>query len=227
MRPGVLSGLVQDPTGTAHSDAPGERRRKQPTVATAVTSTRSAAQSPVGTGGLAGRYATALYELAADKWKLDEVLPQTDALARLIDESPQFAAVLQDTRLDIRDARKAVLAVIRQQGFGELIINFVGVIADNRRLSRLRQILAAFAAVAAARRGEVSAEIVSAQPLTKAQRAQLQGKLAEAGYSRVVLQEHVDPEILGGLVVRVGPRLVDTSLQSRLVRLHYAMKGAA
>nr|WP_194299761.1 F0F1 ATP synthase subunit delta [Acetobacter conturbans] len=181
----------------------------------------------VGTGGLAGRYATALYELATEKLKLDEVLPQADAFARLIDESAPFRAVLQDTRLDIRDARKAVLAVAKQQGFSDLIVNFVGVIADNRRLPHLRQIFAAFAAVASARRGEITAEVVSAQPLTMAQRAQLQGKLAEAGYSRVSLQERVDPEILGGLVVRVGPRLVDTSLQSRLVRLHYAMKGAA
>ncbi|WP_338421288.1 F0F1 ATP synthase subunit delta [Acetobacter conturbans] len=196
-------------------------------MATAVTSTRSAAQSLVGTGGLAGRYATALYELATEKLKLDEVLPQADAFARLIDESAPFRAVLQDTRLDIRDARKAVLAVAKQQGFSDLIVNFVGVIADNRRLPHLRQIFAAFAAVASARRGEITAEVVSAQPLTMAQRAQLQGKLAEAGYSRVSLQERVDPEILGGLVVRVGPRLVDTSLQSRLVRLHYAMKGAA
>ncbi|MFT8718804.1 F0F1 ATP synthase subunit delta [Acetobacter sp.] len=196
-------------------------------MATAVTSTRSVSQSPAGTGGLAGRYATALYELAADRRMLDEVLSQADSLAQMIDESADFRAVLQDTRLDIRDASKAVLAVIRQQGFGELIVNFVGVIADNRRLGHLRQILAALAAVAAARRGEITAEVVSASPLTTAQRAQLQGKLAEAGYSRVSLHERVDPEILGGLMVRVGSRLVDTSLQSRLVRLHYAMKGAA
>lgn len=196
-------------------------------MATAVTSTRSAPQSPVGAGGLAGRYATALYELAADRQQLDDVLSETDALARLIDESQELRFVLGDARLDIRDSRKAILAILTQQGFGQTVTSFVGVIADNRRLSRLREILAAFAAVAAARRGEMTAEVVSAEALTTAQRAQLQGKLAEAGYSRVNLQERVDPEILGGLVVRVGPRLFDSSLQSRLVRLHYAMKGAA
>lgn len=196
-------------------------------MATAVTSAQPTAASPVGASGLAGRYATALYELAADRWKLDEVLPQVEGLARLIDGSPEFQAVLQDVRLDIRDSRRAVLAVLREQGFSDLISNFVGVIIENRRLSRLREILSAFMAVSAAHRGEMTAEVVSAQPLTTAQRAQLQGKLAEAGYSRVNLQERVDPEILGGLVVKIGSRLVDTSLQSRLVRLHYAMKGAA
>ncbi|MBV1838702.1 F0F1 ATP synthase subunit delta [Acetobacter estunensis] len=227
MRPGALSGPEKSRAGSASADAPGERRRKKPTVATAVTSTQSAARSPVGTGGLAGRYATALYDLAADRRKLDEVLPQVDVLVRLIDETPEFQTVLSDTRLDIRDSRKAVLAVLEKQGFDTLLRDFVGVIADNRRLPHLRQILAAVLAVAAARRGEITAEVVSAEPLTTAQRAQLQGKLAEAGYSRVNLDERVDPQILGGLVVRVGPRLVDTSLQSRLVRLHYAMKGAA
>ncbi len=196
-------------------------------MATAVTSTRSAPHAPVGTGGLAGRYATALYELAAERRQLDEVLSEAGALAGLIDGSQDLRTVLGDARLDIRDSRKAILSVLKQQGFGQTVTSFVGVIADNRRLSRLREILAAFAAVAAARRGEMSAEVVSAEPLTTAQRAQLQGKLAEAGYSRVNLQERVDPEILGGLVVRVGPRLFDSSLQSRLVRLHYAMKGAA
>lgn len=197
-------------------------------MATAVTTARSAVRAPTGTGGgLAGRYATALYEIAADRWKLDEVLPQVDALIRLIDESPDLQRVLGDARLDIRDSRKAVLAVLSAQGFSETLYNFVGVVADNRRLSRLREILAAFVALAAARRGEIAAEVVSAQPLTTAQRAQLQGKLAEAGYTRIALQERVDPTILGGLVVQVGPRLYDNSLQSRLVRLHYAMKGAA
>lgn len=227
LRSGAFLGPVSPHRRSRLPTRLGERRRKEPKVATAVTSTRSATQSPVGTGGLAGRYATALYELAADRWQLDDVLSQADALARLIDESPDLQRLLGDSRLDIRDSRKAILEVLRQQGFHDLIVNFVGVIADNRRLSHLRAILAAFAAVAAARRGEISAEVVSAQPLTTTQLAQLQGKLAEAGYARVTIQQRVDPAILGGLVVRVGPRLFDSSLQSRLVRLHYAMKGAA
>jgi F-type H+-transporting ATPase subunit delta len=177
--------------------------------------------------GLPGRYATALYELAADKWLLNEVLPQADSLRRLIDGSADFRAVLTDRTLDIRVGTQAVLAVLEAQGFGVTIRNFVGVVAHNRRLSRLPAILDAFSAIAAARRGEEVAEVVSAQPLTDVQRVQLQGRLAEAGYSRVNIQERVDAALLGGLVVRVGARLYDTSLRSRLTRLHHAMKGAA
>jgi F-type H+-transporting ATPase subunit delta len=192
-------------------------------VAPAVTTSRTSA----ATAGLPGRYAAALYELAAERMNLDEVLPQAEALARLIDESPELRVVLKDVRLDIREQQAAMSAVLQAQGMSKLISDFVGVVIRNRRLSDLRQILAAVAAIAAKKRGEVEAEVISAQPLSVAQRAGVQGKLAEAGYSSVHIVEKVDPSILGGLVVRVGPWLFDNSLQSRLVRLHYAMKGAA
>ncbi|MEE8662404.1 MAG: ATP synthase F1 subunit delta [Acetobacter sp.] len=192
-------------------------------MAPAVTTSRTSA----ATAGLPGRYAAALYELAAERMNLDEVLPQVEALARLIDESPELRVVLKDVRLDIQEQQAAMSAVLQAQGMSKLISDFVGVVIRNRRLSDLRQILAAVAAIAAKKRGEVEAEVISAQPLSVAQRAGVQGKLAEAGYSSVHIVEKVDPSILGGLVVRVGPWLFDNSLQSRLVRLHYAMKGAA
>ncbi len=192
-------------------------------MAPAVTTSRTSA----ATAGLPGRYAAALYELAAERMNLDEVLPQAEALARLIDESPELRVVLKDVRLDIQEQQAAMSAVLQAQGMSKLISDFVGVVIRNRRLSDLRQILAAVAAIAAKKRGEVEVEVISAQPLSVAQRAGVQGKLAEAGYSSVHIVEKVDPSILGGLVVRVGPWLFDNSLQSRLVRLHYAMKGAA
>ncbi|NLI27144.1 MAG: ATP synthase F1 subunit delta [Acetobacter sp.] len=192
-------------------------------MAPAVTTSRTSA----ATAGLPGRYAAALYELAAERMNLDEVLPQAEALARLIDESPELRVVLKDVRLDIQKQQAAMSAILQAQGMGKLISDFVGVVIRNRRLSDLRQILAAVAAIAAKKRGEIEAEVISAQPLSVAQRAGVQGKLAEAGYSSVHIVEKVDPSILGGLVVRVGPWLFDNSLQSRLVRLHYAMKGAA
>lgn len=192
-------------------------------MAPAVTTSRTSA----ATAGLPGRYAAALYELAAERMNLDEVLPQAEALAKLIDESPELRVVLKDVRLDIQEQQAAMSAVLQAQGMSKLISDFVGVVIRNRRLSDLRQILAAVAAIAAKKRGEVEAEVISAQPLSVAQRAGVQGKLAEAGYSSVHIVEKVDPSILGGLVVRVGPWLFDNSLQSRLVRLHYAMKGAA
>ena len=177
--------------------------------------------------GLFGRYATALYELADDQRSLDAVVDQAASLARLIDESRPLRAVLADPALDIAQSRAAVLAVLEAQGFGLTIRHFAGVIANNRRLAVLREILAAFASLVAARRGITVAEVASAHALTDLQRTQLRGRLTEAGYGRVDIHERVDEALLGGLVVRIGARLYDTSVRSRLARLHHAMKGAA
>ncbi|NVN11289.1 MULTISPECIES: F0F1 ATP synthase subunit delta [Nguyenibacter] len=197
---------------------------ERPTVVSGGTTTIPIASVA---NGLPGRYATALYDLAADQWQLDAVLDQAAALSRLIAGSAEFRTLLTDRTLDVAEATRALNAVLDAQGFGPIIRNFAGVVARNRRLSRLAEILDALAAIAAARRGETVAEVVSAHPLTDLQRIQLRSRLAEAGYSKVNIQERVDAALLGGLVVRVGARLYDTSLRSRLTRLHHAMKGAA
>ena len=183
-------------------------------------------QSVNAAGGVAGRYATALYELADERRALDEAVDQADALARLIDQSPPLRALLANPVLDVAQGQAAVLAAMAAQGFGPLLQHFVGVVAGNRRLSELRAILAGFTSLVAARRGIVVAEVASAHPLTDLQRTRLLARLTEAGYGRVNIQERVDRTLLGGLVVRVGARLYDASLRSRLARLHYAMKEA-
>ena len=188
---------------------------------------RVAVQAATQPVGLFGRYATALYELADDRHSLDETADQAASLGRLIDESPPLRAMLASPTADIAQAQAALAVILAQQGFGETIRNFVGVIAANRRLGALRPILAAFASLVASRRGVTIAEVASAHPLTDLQRTQLRGRLTEAGYGRVDIHERVDQALLGGLVVRVGARLYDTSVRSRLARLHHAMKGAA
>jgi F-type H+-transporting ATPase subunit delta len=184
----------------------------------------SGTQNP---GGVANRYAAALYSQADETGQLDDTVEQMDVLGRLIDQSADFRRLLGDPTIDAHAASKAALAVLGGEGFGKLVQNFVGVVAANRRLSALRGIVAAFAALVAQKRGVVVAEIGSAHPLTAVQREQLRARLIEAGYGQVRLQESVDPSLLGGLVVRVGARLYDTSLKSRLQRLQYALKGAA
>ncbi len=176
---------------------------------------------------LANRYAAALYEVADEARALDQVVEEADALRRLIDQSAPLRSVLSDPVLDVAQARRAVLAVLEEQGFGDILRRFVGTVATNRRLPGLRSILAGFAALAAERRGIVVAEVSSAHPLSDGQRTRLLARLTEAGYGRVNIQEHVESALLGGLVVRVGARLYDASLRSRLARLHHAMKGAA
>ena len=178
-------------------------------------------------GGLADRYAAALYAQADDQHELDPTVAQMATLGRLIDESADFRRLLESPLIDVNQARAAALAVLAQEGFGKLVQNFVGVVASNRRLRELRGIVHAFAALVAARRGVVSATVISAHPLDTAQREGLRARLIEAGYGNVDIHEQVDPSLLGGLVVKIGARLYDTSLKSRLQRLQFAMKGAA
>ena len=178
-------------------------------------------------GGLTDRYASALYAHASDLNELDHVVWQMEGLGRLIDTTPDFRRLLESPLIDVATSTKAALAVLAGQGFGKTVSDFVGVVAANRRLRVLRQIVSAFATLVADRRGITTAHVASAQPLTDVQRTQLRARLIEAGYSNVNMQELVEPDLLGGLVVRIGARLYDTSLKSRLQRLQYAMKGAA
>jgi len=187
----------------------------------------SAATTIASGGGLADRYAAALYSYAEDNHALDTVVSQMESLGQLIDSSADFRRLLASPLIDVNTASKAAHAVLEREGFGKEVRDFVGVIATNRRLNALRDIVSAFANLVAERRGIVTAFVASAHPLNDVQRQQLRARLIEAGYGNVNISERVESDLLGGLVVRIGARLYDTSLKSRLQRLQYAMKGAA
>jgi F-type H+-transporting ATPase subunit delta len=178
-------------------------------------------------GGLAARYAAALYATADEARALDQTVGEMEQLGRLIDESAPLRALLASPLLDPAQAGHAIREVLREQGFSDVILRFAGVIAANRRLRDLRGIVAAFAALVASRRGVQSATVRTAHPLTDTQRADLHARLIESGHGQVNLTEEVDPALLGGLVLRIGARLYDSSIRSRLQRLSHAMKGAA
>jgi len=178
-------------------------------------------------GGLADRYAAALYAHADENHALDAVVAQMETLGRMIDTSSDLRRLLESPLIDVKTATAAAQAVLASEGFGKEVRDFVGVISVNRRLRVLRDIVGAFATLVAERRGIVTAHVASAHPLNDVQRQQLRARLIEAGYGNVNIDERVEPDLLGGLVVRIGARLYDTSLKSRLQRLQYAMKGAA
>jgi F-type H+-transporting ATPase subunit delta len=178
-------------------------------------------------GGLTDRYAAALYAHAEDVGALDAVVSEMESLGSLIDASADFRRLIESPLIDVTLGTKAALAVLDQQGFGKPVHDFVGVISANRRLPALREIVTAFASLVADRRGVITAQVLSAQPLNDLQRNNLRARLIEAGYGNVNMQERIQPDLLGGLIVRIGARLYDTSLKSRLQRLQYAMKGAA
>lgn len=180
-----------------------------------------------GTGILAGRYAGALYDLADEQHAIDRTIDEIEQLGRMIDETETLRRLLASPLVRASDAQTGLDAMLAGAGFSELVQRFVGVVAANRRLPSLRAIVAAFAALAAARRGVVTAEVASAHALTDVQRTQIQARLAESGFSNVRINASVDPSLIGGLTLRVGARLYDASIKSRLQRLAYRMKGAA
>lgn len=192
--------------------------------------TISASSPPVT--GLAERYAQALLGLADDRRQtdpgtVDRIAADLDRLFALWRDDAGFRAFVADPRLDSAAQKKGAFAVLERAGVGGEVRNLVGVLIANRRLSALPQVAQAFGALLAARRGQQTAHVTSAHPLTDTQRAQISARLTEAGFSGVKLSEQVDPSILGGLILRIGSRLYDNSIKSKLQRLQYAMKGAA
>lgn len=196
------------------------------------TTTSTASQEAPSPTGLAERYALALLGIVDDLRQkeagaADRIAADLEALFRLWREDAGFRAFVADPRLDSGAQRRGAFAIIARAGIGIEVRNLVGVLIQNRRLGALPQVAAAFGAQLAARRGQQIAQVTTAHTLSDTQRAQIVARLTEAGFSGVQLQERVDPSLLGGLVVRIGSRLYDNSIKSKLQRLQYAMKGAA
>lgn len=179
------------------------------------------------TSGLAQRYARALLDLARERRSVDAAAADVDKLFALWRDDETFRAFVSDPRLDVAAQQRGATAILERAGIGGDVRNLVGVLVNNRRLSALPAVAGAFGVMLAESRGQQTAEVTTAHPLSDPQRAAIAARLTEAGYSNVRLVEHLDPSILGGLVLKIGSRLYDTSIKSRLQRLSYAMKGAA
>jgi len=197
-----------------------------------VASAEQTTTASLNPSGLAERYAAALLSLADDKRQgepaaLDRIAGDLDRLFTLWREDAGFRAFVADPRLGAAAQEAGAFAVLERAGIGHEVRNLVGVMIVNRRLAALPRVAQAFGALLAARRGQQTAEVTTAHPLNDTQRAQLAARLTEAGYSGVKLVEAVEPSILGGLIVKIGSRLYDNSIKSKLQRLQYAMKGAA
>ncbi len=176
--------------------------------------------------GVPGRYAQALFELAEESGEIEKVGRDLDALDGLIAESEALARFIASPLHDTADQTAGVEALMKKLGTGALTREFVRLVAANRRLAMLPAMIAAFRALLAQRRGEVSAEVTSAAELTSAQLKKIAAALKDALGSDVQISNTVDPAIMGGLVVRVGSRMIDTSLRTRLNTLKMMLKGA-
>lgn len=180
------------------------------------------------TTGVAGRYASALFELADNAKSLDQVAQDLATFRTMVRESADLARLIASPVIGRDLQGKALLAVLDAAGVSGLTRKFVGAVAANGRARELPAMASAFLAELAARRGETTADVTSAVPLTPAQVEQLSAALRSVlGSAKVSIDARVEPDILGGLVVKVGSRLFDSSIRSKLQRLQLAMKGVA
>lgn len=177
------------------------------------------------TSGLASRYATALFELADERGALDAVAGDLASLEGLIGESAELRELMRNPVVSRKAQAAAVTALAEHAKLGELTRGLLGVLAGNRRLFSLPGIIRAYQAMLAARRGEVTAEVTSAVPLDAAQLEALRTSVSRFAGRAVSLRAEVDPRLLGGLIVRIGSRMVDASLRAKLRQLELAMKG--
>jgi F-type H+-transporting ATPase subunit delta len=174
--------------------------------------------------GVAGRYATALFELALEANALDQVAADLDLFSQALDASPDLARLVKSPVFSAEEQGRALAAVLKTLKLEGLTRNFLLLAAKNRRLFAVPDMIRAFRAMLARHRGETSATVVAAAKLTEAQATALRQALKAALGKEVMLEERIDPSLLGGPVVKVGSRMVDTSLRTQLNSLRVAMK---
>jgi F-type H+-transporting ATPase subunit delta len=183
--------------------------------------------SSVHASGLAGRYAAALFELAEDEGTLDAVAGNLHALRVMVDESADLERLIRSPVLSREEQGRALAALGERAGFNPLTRRFLGVLAHKRRLFALPEVVEAYDAMLAEHKGEVGAEVVSAVPLSATQLESVRRHLSDAVGQTVKLSAAVDPDLLGGVVVRLGSRMIDASIRTKLRQLELALRGTA
>jgi len=183
-------------------------------------------EEAIGVSGLAGRYATAVFDLALEKNALDEVAGNLATVRGMLDESDDLRRLVSSPVINREAQGRAVTALAKQAELGALATNLLGLLARNRRLFVLAEMIRGFDSLLAAHRGEVTAQVAAAKPLTDQQTQAIMASLKRATGRDVRLSATVDPLLIGGLVVKVGSRMIDASLKAKLQSLRLAMKGA-
>lgn len=179
----------------------------------------------IGATGLDGRYATALFGLAEDEKQLDSVAADLAALNAMIEDSADLRRLISSPVISGNDQNRAMAALLEAAEISALTRNFIGVVTRNRRLFALPGMIKGFEALLKAKRGETTAEVVSATALSKDQIKAIEASIKKAMGAKVSIDASVDESLLGGLVVKVGSRMIDSSLKTKLGQLRLTMKG--
>jgi F-type H+-transporting ATPase subunit delta len=174
--------------------------------------------------GMAGRYATALFELALEEHAIDAVKADLDRFDALIAESPDLQRLVRSPVFTAEEQTKALSAVLDKAGIGGLTARFLQVVSSNRRLFAAPDMIRGFRKLVALHKGETSATITVAEKPTEAHLASIKDALKAVTKKDVQIEVKVDPSIIGGLIVKLGSRMIDTSLRSKLNAIKHAMK---
>jgi len=174
--------------------------------------------------GVAGRYATALFELAKEQEAMEQVAVELTRFNEALDAFEDLARLVKSPVFSAEEQGRALAAILEKLKIEGLTKNFLLLVAKNRRLFAAPDMIRAFRAMLARHRGETSASVTAASKLTEAQVTALKQALTAALGKEVMLEERVDPALLGGLVVKVGSRMIDSSLRTKLISLKVAMK---
>ena len=177
--------------------------------------------------GVAGRYASALFELASETKSVDKTGAGLDAFQALLDSSEDLTRLVRSPVFSADDQISALEAICAKAGVEGLALNFIKLVTKNRRLFSIADMIRAYANLLAASRGEVRAEVTSAEELSESHVKDLKAALKASIGRDVQLSTRVDPSLLGGLIVKVGSRMMDNSLKTKLQNLKIAMKGTA
>jgi F-type H+-transporting ATPase subunit delta len=178
-----------------------------------------------GVASLEGRYALALFELARDSRALEAVETSLGTLKQTLAQSEEFRALAASPLIGRAEKSKGALAAAEALQLDPLTRNFIGVLARNGRLARLAQVIRAFGRLAAQHRGELTATVTSARKLDSGQVDAIKSNLKQRMGREIAVDLEVNPEILGGLIVRIGSRMIDGSIRTKLNNLALAMKG--
>lgn len=189
-------------------------------------SSENASGDFVSTTGAAGRYAAALFDLARDEGAADAVEGELKNLRTVIDGSADFQDFLKSPVYNRADQLAAITAIAQKAGLSPITQNFLKLVAANQRLFALPSMIGAFLARAAEARGEVTASAISAAPMNDEQIKSIRMEIESMIGKAVILETRVDPDLLGGLIVKVGSKMIDSSLRTKLNKLKTVMKEA-
>jgi F-type H+-transporting ATPase subunit delta len=178
------------------------------------------------TSGMAGRYATALFELALEQRAVDAVKGDLERFDALIGESDDLNRLVRSPVFGADEQARALARVLERAGIGGIAANFLLLVTRNRRLFAVRQMVRAYKALVARHKGEVTAQVTAAEKLSDTHLAALKDALKQVTKQDVQLDVQIEPAIIGGLIVKLGSRMVDSSLRTKLNAIKHAMKEA-